>query len=92
MNYCVSAYEVTSKFPTRVLNPLWVGGAYILSCIDRLFCCITTLQGGLKCKMLQAGIYIYGPPHMAKKKQDAQLEHTYSYVRIWDVALKTCQR
>ena len=34
----------------------------------------------------------YGPPHMAKQKQD-QREHTYSsYVRIRDVALKTCQR
>ena len=33
------------------------------------------------------------PPHMAKQKQDDQLEHTYSsYVRIWNVALKTCQR
>ena len=32
-------------------------------------------------------------PHMAEQKQDNQLEHTYSsYVRIWDVALKTCQR
>ena len=32
-------------------------------------------------------------PHMAKQKQDDQLEHTYSsYVRIWDVALKPCQR
>ena len=30
---------------------------------------------------------------MAEKKQDDQLEHTYSsYVRIRDVALKTCQR
>ena len=34
-----------------------------------------------------------GSPHMAKQKQDDQLEHTNSsYVRIWDVALKTCQR
>ena len=34
-----------------------------------------------------------GPPHMAGQKQDDQLEHTYStYVRIRDVALKTCQR
>ena len=34
-----------------------------------------------------------GPPHMAKQKQDDQLEHTYSsYVRIRDVALKTCQK
>ena len=34
-----------------------------------------------------------GPPHMAEQKQDNQLEHTYSsYVRIWDVALKTCLR
>ena len=34
-----------------------------------------------------------GPPHMAEQKQDDQLEHTYSsYVRIRDVAVKTCQR
>ena len=32
-------------------------------------------------------------PHIAEQKQDDQLEHTYSsYVRIRDVALKTCQR
>ena len=32
-------------------------------------------------------------PTMAKLKQDDQLKHTYSsYVRIRDVALKTCQR
>ena len=38
-------------------------------------------------------MYSYGPPHMAKQKQDDQLEHTYSsYVRIRDVALNTCQR
>ena len=38
-------------------------------------------------------MYTYGPPHMAKQKQDDQLEHTYSsYVRILDVALKTCQK
>ena len=38
-------------------------------------------------------MYFYGPPHMAKQKQDDQLEHTYSsYVRIWDVALRTCQK
>ena len=30
---------------------------------------------------------------MAEQKQDDQLEHTYSsYVRMRDVALKTCQR
>ena len=35
-------------------------------------------------------MYSYGPPHKAKKKQDDQLEHTYScYVRIQDVTLKT---
>ena len=33
------------------------------------------------------------PPHMARQKQDDQLEHTFSsYVRIRDVALKTYQR
>ena len=38
-------------------------------------------------------MYSYGPPHMAKQKQDDQLEHTYSsYVKIRDVALKTCQK
>ena len=38
-------------------------------------------------------MYSYGPPHMAKQKQDDQLEHTYSsYVRIRDVALNTCQK
>ena len=38
-------------------------------------------------------MYFYGPPHMAKQKQDDQLEHTYSsYVRIRDVTLKTCQK
>ena len=38
-------------------------------------------------------MYSYGPPHMAKQKQDDQLEHTYSsYVRIRDVNLKTCQK
>ena len=38
-------------------------------------------------------MYSYGPAHMAKQKQDDQLEHTYSsYVRIQDVALKTCQK
>ena len=38
-------------------------------------------------------MYSYGPPHMAEQKQDDQLEHTHSsYVRIRDVALKTCQR
>ena len=34
-----------------------------------------------------------GPPQIARQKQDDQLEHTFSsYVRIRDVALKTCQR
>ena len=38
-------------------------------------------------------MYSYRPPYMAKQKQDDQLERTYSsYMRIQDVALKTCQR
>ena len=38
-------------------------------------------------------MYSYGPPYMAEQKQDDQLEHTYSsYVRIRNVALRTCQR
>ena len=37
--------------------------------------------------------YSYGPPHMAEQKQDDQLTHAYnSYMRIRDVAQKTCQR
>ena len=38
-------------------------------------------------------MYSYGHPPMAKQKQHDQFEHTYSsYVRIWDVTLKTCQK
>ena len=37
--------------------------------------------------------YSYEPPHMAKQKQDDQLELTYSsYVKTQDVTLKTCRR
>ena len=44
-------------------------------------------------RTISSVMYSYGPPHMAKQKQDDQLEHTYSsYVRIRDVALKTCQK
>ena len=38
-------------------------------------------------------MFFYGLPHMAKQKQDGQLEHTYgSYVRMRGVALKTYQK
>ena len=38
-------------------------------------------------------MYSSGPLHMAKQKQANQLEHTFSsYMRIRDVALKTCQK
>ena len=38
-------------------------------------------------------MYSYGPPPMAGQKQDNQHKHTFSsYVRIWNMALKTCQR
>ena len=38
-------------------------------------------------------MYSYGPPHIAGQTRDDQHEHTFSnYVRIRDVALKTCQR
>ena len=38
-------------------------------------------------------MYSYGPPHMAKQKQDDQLELKYSsYVRIRGVTLKTSQK
>ena len=38
-------------------------------------------------------MYSYGPPHMTGQKQDDQHKHTHSsYVRIRNVALKTCQR
>ena len=38
-------------------------------------------------------MYSYGASHITKQKQDDPLEYTYSsYVRIRDVALKTCQK
>ena len=38
-------------------------------------------------------MYFYGPLHMAGQRRDDQFEHTFSsYVRIRDVALKTCRR
>ena len=38
-------------------------------------------------------MYSYGTPHMAEQNHDDQLEYTYSsYVRIRNLALKTCQR
>ena len=38
-------------------------------------------------------MYSYGPPNMAKQKQDDQPELTYSsYVRTRDVTQKTCRR
>ena len=38
-------------------------------------------------------MYSYEPPHMAKQKEDDQLELTYSsYARTQDETLKTCQR
>ena len=38
-------------------------------------------------------MYSYGPPYMAGQKQDDLLEHRFSsYLRIRDVALKTCQK
>ena len=38
-------------------------------------------------------MYSFGPSRMAEQKQDDQLEHTFSsYVRIRDVALRTCQK
>ena len=42
---------------------------------------------------LISNVLLWTPPHMARQKQDDQLEHTFrSYVRIRDVALKPCQR
>ena len=38
-------------------------------------------------------MYSYGPPRMAEQKQDDLLETTYSnFVRMRDVALRTCQK
>ena len=38
-------------------------------------------------------MYSFEPPHMAEQKPDDLHEHTFSnYVRIRDVALKTCRR
>ncbi len=52
----------------------------------------------VSCSVLPPGLVQDRTQHscviaMAVQKQDDQLEHTYSsYVRIRDVALKTCQR
>ena len=44
-----------------------------------------------KARTSSSVMYSYGPLHMAKQKQDDQIKHTSSsYVRIRDVALKTC--
>ena len=44
-------------------------------------------------RMNSSVMYSYGPLHMAKQKQDDQLEYTFSsYVTIRDVALKTWQK
>ena len=44
-------------------------------------------------RMSSSVMYSHGAPHMAKQNQDDQLEHTYSnYVKIRDVALKTCKK
>ena len=55
--------------------------------------CRTLLEKQGRTPMYVQVMYSYGPQHMAGQKQDDQNEHTFrSYVRIWDVALKTCQR
>ena len=60
-----------------------------LSELDELDMQVTTGEA----KTSSSVMYSYVPTHMAKQKLDDQLEHTYSsYVRIWDVALKTCQK
>ena len=42
---------------------------------------------------LISDVLLWTPTHMAGQKQDDQLKHTFSnYVRIRDVALKSCQR
>ena len=60
-----------------------------LSKLDELDMQETAGEAGTRSKLM----YSYGPTHMAEQKRDDQLEHTYSsYVRIRDVALKTCDR
>ena len=66
----------------------------IFSCIWKYFCIEQDMQDTAgEARTSSIVMYSYGLPHMAEQKQDDQLEHTYSsYVRIWDVALKICQR
>ena len=46
-----------------------------------------------RCRDEIIGDVLLWAPHMAEQKQDDQHEHTFSsYVRIWDVSLKTYQR
>ena len=78
-----------------VTNKIWIYYIYIwasCSLCTRLNFPIW-LTFPLKARTSSSMMYSYGPPHMAKQKQDDQLKHTYSsYVMIRDVAQKTCQR
>ena len=56
-------------------------------------CILLTQDTAGEARTNSSGMYSNGSPHMAKKKQDDQLKHSYgSYLRIRDVALKTCQK
>ena len=95
----------TDMWSSLLFSP-WVWGTHILSLLTfaiffrwqeivdlDVLRSPTTQDTAGEARTNSSVMYSYGPSHMAKKKQDDHLEHTYSsYVRIRDVALKTCQK
>ena len=90
----MSSSLLFQQCPTCLVRLTWIdfmmGGRWPYSwCFVR--CCHQNLFNIARTN--SSVMYSYGPPHMAKQKQDDQLKHTFSsYVRIRDVALKTCQK
>ena len=79
-----------SRMLRAILNKSWRQHltSWKLSKLDEPDMQDTASEAGTSSKVM----YSNGPPHIAEQK-DYQLKYTYSsYVRIRDVALKTCQR
>ena len=59
---------------------------------QQLYSHLPPIMKTIKVRQTRHAGHCYGPPHMSKQKQGDQLKPTYSSsVRIWDVALRTCQ-
>ena len=84
--------RLKKKLDGNYTRMLWT----ILPPITKTIQVIRTRQAG-HCwrskEELISDVLLWTPPHMAKQKQGDQLDLTYSsYVRMWDVVLKTCQK